>query len=328
MPARPPRRSPDARKPRRADRPAEGASASGYTTREVAEVLGLPTSRILSWTRRGLIEPRRGSNGAYVFSFQDIALLRAARALTEADIPPRRVLASLDALRGQLPVGRPLSAVTISALGDRVLVQDDDATWEPDSGQLTLTFPAEAPSRRIPSIAVVPDSGGSDASSAPSVPGPDDSVVRSSPVDISPAGRRSMTADDWYDAGVDLEADDTLRALEAYRSALALDPTLSDAHLNLGRLLHESGDLTGAREAYLAAVECDESNARAHFNLGVSLEDDGSENDAVEAYRKAVELEPQLAVAHFNLARLLEKLGEPTAAIHHLQEYRKLATLR
>ena len=41
----------------------------GYTTREVAEVLGLPTSKILSWTRSGLLTPQRNSRGAYLFSF-------------------------------------------------------------------------------------------------------------------------------------------------------------------------------------------------------------------------------------------------------------------
>ena len=51
----------------------------GFSTREVAEVLGLPTAKILSWTRSGLLTPERGPKGAYLFSFQDIVLLRTAK---------------------------------------------------------------------------------------------------------------------------------------------------------------------------------------------------------------------------------------------------------
>ena len=70
----------------------------GYTTREVAEVLGLPTSKILSWTRSGLVTPQRNSRGAYLFSFQDLVLLRTARDLLAQDVPARRVSEALEAL--------------------------------------------------------------------------------------------------------------------------------------------------------------------------------------------------------------------------------------
>lgn len=280
----------------------------GYTTREVAEVLGLPTSRILSWARRGLITPTRGARGAYVFSFQDIVLLRTARGLLDAHVPMRRVRSSLEALREQLPLGRPLSAVTISAIGDRVLVQDDDATWEPDSGQIQLTFPVAEVADTVAPIARRRMRASLDA----------DRLGDSGP-------DAAMSADDWYDSAVDLEAVDPGQAISAYRRAIELTPSFSDAHLNLGRLLHEAGDLSTARNEYLAAIEADAANGRAHFNLGVVLEDEGAPDDATEAYRRAVELEPQLAVAHFNLARLLEAAGAGADAIRHLLEYRRLA---
>ncbi|MDX1492975.1 MAG: helix-turn-helix domain-containing protein, partial [Longimicrobiales bacterium] len=163
----------------------------GYTTREVAEVLGLPTSRILAWTRRGLISPTRGPRGSYVYSFQDIVLLRTARELLDADVPARRVSDALEALREQLPEGRPLSAVTISAIGHRVLVRDDDTAWEPDTGQLTLDF----------AVSEVADAALPVARRALDENGRDD----------------GMTADDWYDAAVDLEAVSMDDAIDAYR---------------------------------------------------------------------------------------------------------------
>ncbi len=269
----------------------------GYTTREVAEVLGLPTSRILSWTRRGLISPERGQHG-YVFSFQDIVLLRTARELLDADVPPKRVSQALAALRDQLPAGRPLSAVTISALGDRVLVRDDDAVWEPDTGQLSIDF----------AVSDVADATLPVARRALREEGRDD----------------GMSADDWYDSGVDLEAVSLDDAITAYRHALELDATHSDAHLNLGRLLHESGRVREAEEHYRQAVTADPESARAFFNLGVALEDQSASTGAVEAYEAALRLDPDLAVAHFNLSRLLEAEGRQTDALAHLAEYKKI----
>jgi tetratricopeptide (TPR) repeat protein len=270
----------------------------GYMTREVAEVLGLPTSRILSWTRSGLIEPRRGPRGAYVFSFQDIVLLRTAKELLKADVPARRVRESLEALREQLPVGRPLSAVTISAAGDRILVQDEDRVWEPDSGQLQIDFAVADIARAAQPIA----QRALDARS----------------------GDDQMSTDEWYDSALDLEAVSVDQAMDAYRAALALDANFSDAHLNLGRLLHEVGRVEEAEHHYRQAVESDPESARAAYNLGVVLEDRGALKDACHAYLEAVRLDRDLAVAHFNLSRLFEAEGQKQQALSHLAEYKRL----
>ncbi len=270
----------------------------GYTTREVAEVLGLPTSTILAWTRRGLISPEREGSGSYVFSFQDIVLLRTARELIDAEVPARRVRESLEALREQLPVGRPLSAVTISAVGDRVLVRDEEGVWEPDSGQLQIDFAvADVAEAALP-------------------------IAQRAMRDPGNAG--VMTADDWYDSALDLEAVSVEEAVVAYERALEIDPSHSDAHLNLGRLLHESDRLEDAETHYRAAVAADPESARAVYNLGVVLEDRGTRAEAVESYQRALLLDPALAVAHYNLSRLFEEDGRRAEALSHLADYKRL----
>jgi tetratricopeptide (TPR) repeat protein len=270
----------------------------GFSTREVAEVLGLPTAKILSWTRSGLLTPERGPKGAYFFSFQDIVLLRAAKELLDSEVPARRVRAALESLREQLPVGRPLSAVHISAVGDRVLVSDDEAVWEPDSGQIAMDF----------SVAEVA------AHTEPH--------ARRALTDIPAANDQS--ADDWYDAALDLEAVSTESAMAAYERALALDPDHADAHVNLGRLLHERGDLADAESHYRAAARVDSDNARAHYNLGVVLQDQGSPEQAILAYRAALGADATLAAAHFNLSRLCEAEGDDAEALRHLMAYKQL----
>lgn len=270
----------------------------GYTTREVGEVLGLPASRIRSWARSGLLTPQRGPRGEYVFSFQDIVLLRTARELLEKEVPARKVRAALEALRTQLPVGRPLSAVHVSAVGDRILVHDGEAAWDPDSGQLVIDFSVAEIAR-------------------------DAEPVARRAIEERPA-EPDRTADEWYDAGLDLEAVAPDEAATAYGRALALDPLHADAHLNLGRLLHEDGRLADAEEHYRAAIHADPESGRARYNLGVVLEDGSRETEALTAYREALELEPELAAAHFNLSRLHEAAGRQAEALSHLSEYKRL----
>ena len=277
---------------------------SGYTTRQAADASGLSTSKVLSWTRAGLLSPGRDAGGKYVFSFQDVVLLRTARSLLDARVPPRKLRMAVEALRRQLPSGRPLSAVQIAAVGDSLLARDDESVWEPHSGQMQLDLGPTAPAARPLEVAVASDE-----------PAADDA-----------AGAR--TADDWYNAGLDLEAEDPAGAAVAYRRALELDLAHAYAHLNLGRLLHEAGDLEAAERHYRAAIAADPRSAGARFNLGVVLEDRGRAEQAIAAYREAVRLDELLAPAHFNLARLHEARGDGASAIAHLMAYKKLLTSR
>ena len=59
----------------------------------------------------------------------------------------------------------------------------------------------------------------------------------------------------WFLLGVS-SADAGRRdaAAAAYRRALAIEPTLAEAAVNLGTLLQESGDLAGAKAAYGEAL--------------------------------------------------------------------------
>ena len=273
----------------------------GYRTAEVAEVLGVSASQVRSWTRSGFIEPQRTPGGAYRFSFQDIVLLRTARALVEQSTTPRKVRAALVRLRAQLPTGRPLSSVHIAAVGERLLVRDEGATWDPESGQLHFEL-------SVSKIA---------AKAEPMAPRALEDLASSS----------SPTADDWFNAAVDLEAVAVEQAKEAYARSLERDPGHAEAHLNLGRLLHEEGHVREAEAHYREAAVADPASAPAFFNLGVALEDRRIRTGAVEAYEAALRLDPELAEAHFNLSRLLEHDGREAEAIRHMADYRRLRRL-
>lgn len=269
---------------------------TGYSTREVAEVTGLTPDQVRAYARSGLLSPGRGPRNEYLFSFTDVILLRTARELREQEVSARRIRRALLRLAEQLPEGRPLSAVRITAEGDQVLVRDRDTVWEPETGQVAFDFSVEELASEVEPFA---RRAGADR----------------------PSG---MGADDWYDLGLDLEAVSVSRARVAYEEALRLAPGHVEAHLNLGRLLHEQGSLAEAEDHYRRAREAEPGNALASYNLGVVLEDGDRVGEAKAAYRSALEADPDFAGAHFNLAGLCERTGDAEGAVRHLAAYKRL----
>src|SRR2546422_2311073 len=81
---------------------------TGYTTEEVARLLGLSPAQIRSYTRAAFLSPARaaGGRGELRFSFQDLVLLRAAKGLMAARIPAAKIRSSLRRLKQQLPRDR------------------------------------------------------------------------------------------------------------------------------------------------------------------------------------------------------------------------------
>ena len=133
-----------------------------------------------------------------------------------------------------------------------------------------------------------------------------------------------MSADDWFNTALDLEAVTSDEAISDYHKALALEVDHADAHLNLGRLLHEGGQVQEAESHYRSATDADPESGRAFYNLGVALDDQGLQAGGIEAYQAALRLDENLAVAHFNLSRLFEAEGRRPDALRHLAEYKRL----
>jgi tetratricopeptide (TPR) repeat protein len=276
------------------DRP---ASPSGYSTKDVAALLGLSADQVRSYVRAGFLSPAQGPRGEYYFSFQDLILLRTAKGLLAARVPRRRVRLALQNLREQLPGDRPLTGVRISAQGHHVVVRDGRDVWNPESGQAVFDFELSELAREASTLPL--------------------RTVETKPEE--PEG-----AEDWYERGGELEEVAPEEAIAAYRRALEIDPGLADAHVNLGRLLHESGRTAEAEQCYRLALAARPEDETAAFNLGVALQDLGRLEEAAEAYESALEIDRELADAHYNLAGLYERLGRPEAAFRHLRTYRTL----
>ncbi len=109
-----------------------------YSVRDVERVLRLSRSTIRGLIDVGFVKPTRGPRREYRFSFQDLIVLRAARALIEAKVSRRRIRRSLEDLRRHLPETVPLSGLSICAVGDRVVVRDGKSHFQVDDGQYVL----------------------------------------------------------------------------------------------------------------------------------------------------------------------------------------------
>src|SRR2546430_2699064 len=263
---------------------------TGYTTEEVARLLGLSRAQIRSYTRAGFLSPARGARGDLRFTFQDLVLLKAAKGLLAARIPAGKIRGSLRRLKQQLPRGRALSEVRITAEGHRVVARDDAIAWNPESGQLVLDFDVATLAQRAAPLAR------RQAAAARRV-------------------QEDLDAEQWFALGLELEVSEPDEARDAYRRALELDPDHADAHVNLGRLLVEAGRAEEAETHFRAAVADHPGHATAWFNLGIALEDRRRLNDAVKAYEQAIVADRRLADAYFNLARLYEQAVQKTAAL-------------
>lgn len=264
-------------------------------------MLGLSAAQIRGFATKGFLTPERGERGELRFGFHDLVILRTAGELSTAKIPIRKVRRVLEKLRDQLPEGRSLAGVRIAADGDQVIVRDGEAVWNPESGQSLFDF-------SVSDIA---------SNAAPF-------VLRA----VEQAMEQETSADDWFDLACELELTDVDEAIEAYRRVLNLVPGHADAHVNLGRLLHERRAPVAAEKHYRAALVTDPQYDTAAFNLGVALEDLGRAREAIDAYLLAIRINPENADAHYNVAGLYERRGDKARALQHLKDCKALQAKR
>lgn len=276
---------------------------ASYGVVDVERLLGLSRRAIRALVDAGFVAPERGPRNAWRFSFQDLIVLRTARALTLANVPQRRIHQSLRALRGKLPDRMPLSGLAIDAVGARVVVRERGRQWQAESGQYLLAFEPGADERSITVI------------EPPSV------VER----DAAAKPTRNAAAVESYERGVELaDAGDIEAAAREFRDAVSADPCHLDARIELGRILHESGRLDEAEAEYRAGLAQCGVDAVLLFNLGVVLDDRERTAEAADAYRAALGADPAFADAHYNLALVYEALERPRDAIRHMATYRRL----
>jgi tetratricopeptide (TPR) repeat protein len=269
-----------------------------YSVRDVAKLFGLTASRLRYWEKSAFIARSARVGDKLFYSFEDLISIRAAKELLDEGIALQSVRRNIEALRASLPrVARPLSALRIVAAGGSLLVRDDHGAYEPATGQLQLDFEVSALR---------------------------DDVVRvlrraSKPSNFALAYQHYLEG-----CRLDEEESGFERAEAAYKRAVELDPSLSNAFTNLGNLMYRRGKLAEAEGYYARALQLDPDQPEAFYNLGFLSFERSDVAAAVLNFKRALQSDPSFADAHFNLAMALLEDGQREEAKGHFQTYLRL----
>lgn len=120
------------------------------------------------------------------------------------------------------------------------------------------------------------------------------------------------------------------KALEAFETGLAIDPSFASIYVNRGTLFLSqflrTKDAASARKAaddFAKAVENDPQDAAAFNGMGVISRLSGKPDDAVRAFEKALDLKPGYRDALYNLGMACLDINEPARAERIFVDYRK-----
>jgi tetratricopeptide (TPR) repeat protein len=267
-----------------------------YAVAEVARLFGYKPSRLRYWHRSGLLGPSARVEGRNYYRFRDLVEVRVAKSLLDQGVSLQQVRLSVQSLRRSFPeTTRPLSELRVLGYGGTVVVQDEEGTYEPSTGQAVFDFRLD---------------------------GLESDVIRLLHFDHDDRSRAYA----HYLEGCRYDEDEETyeQAEQAYRKALSLDPTLSNALTNLGNLEYRRDQPVAAEQYYRRALAEDPEQPEALYNLGFLHFERDEVDEAIELFRSALASDPSFADAHFNLAMALEERGDRGEARPHWQRYLEL----
>ncbi|MGD0259426.1 MAG: tetratricopeptide repeat protein [Verrucomicrobiota bacterium] len=143
------------------------------------------------------------------------------------------------------------------------------------------------------------------AASLPSPPpnGPAARYAYKSPAQPAPGNRSE--AEHLFAQGVQAQQAHRLaQAMQSYRLATQLDPTLFEAHYNLGLTATEAGNLPAALAAYEDALAVQPQSLDARYNFALVLKQANCLGDAVNELERVLASYPNETRAHLALGNL------------------------
>ncbi len=139
----------------------------------------------------------------------------------------------------------------------------------------------------------------------------DESLLSLSVVDPNSARMHQAMAHELAKRG------DTEKAIQNYRAALKLDPSIPGLHFELAEMLSTLATPEGSREAtseYQAALQANPRDAQAESRLGEIALRANDVQKASEHFTRAVELQPNDPEAAVGLAKTLMSQNQPQKA--------------
>jgi tetratricopeptide (TPR) repeat protein len=294
-----------------------------YSLGDVARILKVSPRRLRYWQQTSLLAPERVQRAAAPvpgsdpvsttgegagYAFRDLVVLRAIVALLDRGIPLQRIRRNIEMLRDRVPeLDDPAAALRLLDDASPRLVVRRDGLLEEAGGQLLLEFDGAFPGDGEGSVAALRDFEGAAGVASKDSRRADDAVI-------------------WFERGCELDAESghTAEAIEAYETALELEPDYADAYCNLGAVRYNQGQRAEARRAFEACLAREADHVEANFNLANVLEEEGDDRAALAHYRRALAADPLYPDLHINMALLYEKLGRARPACDHWRRYLQL----
>ena len=216
--------------------------------RDVERLLHLPRSTIRALIEAGFVSPARGPRRAWLFSFQDLIVLRTAQALAAARVPRRRIARAMKELRRQAQSGQYLLELEGDSAPGSLSVIERPGAAEWYARGTALEGQDVAAALRAYEQAVAADPAFLDAQiNLGSLLHETGHLARAERVYREAIQACSGNPVLLYNLGVLLaDLNRKQEALQAYQAALRGDPALADCHYNLA-LLYE--DLKKPKEA-------------------------------------------------------------------------------
>jgi len=103
-----------------------------------------------------------------------------------------------------------------------------------------------------------------------------------------------------------------IKAIEAYKQAIRIDPNDANAYYNLSVTYADLGLYKDAIEARKQAIRIDPNDAMNYYNLGEYYDHLGLYKDAIEAYKQAIRIDPDRVICtifYYNLGYAYGQLG-------------------
>lgn len=270
------------------------ATTGPFTVRHMQSMLGLSRTVLTGLIRAGFVAPTRGARNEHLFSFQDLMLLRTAYGLQKSKIPPRRILGTLAKLKSKLPDALPLTGLRITAVGNDVAVRDREGRLEGLSGQLLMDFDVAPQGDNVVFVDRSTEAAPA-LKDAESWFKRAEALESSDPKGAERSYRQALASDaEYLDAYLNLgallcELQRGVEAVELYDSALIHCPGSALIHFNRAVALEDTGREAGAIASYERSLGLDPTLADAHFNIGRLQEKLGDARGALRhfsAYRR------------------------------------------
>ncbi len=128
------------------------------------------------------------------------------------------------------------------------------------------------------------------------------------------------TAEQWFHRAVELQADNQADvAIECYRAALRLSPTMWEAHYNIGIVFFSLRHWQQSIFEFEKALDLNPGFAHAALNLATAFQESGQFDKAIHMYRVTLEKDSGLAQAHYLKGRCHLSMGSPVPAARSIR---------